>query len=464
MTATKLSRGRAVVIGGSITGMLAAKVLSAYFKQVIILEKDDQPKVDAHEPGSFSRQGLPHAAHQHLLLVKGRQLFEEFFPGFDEELERLGAPLVNYSEDVALFIGEGKLPRFASGLNLRVCRRPVIDNVVARRIGEIDNVESQYQCRVNDLILNEAKDRICGVRYQQGGSVLEDKSLTADLILDCSGRGSKMHRWLQRNGFCAVPRTRVNPKLAYASQLYKVKQGHKVKPIEVAPHAPESPRAAGFWPVEKGYWLLTLIGMNAVSPGAEQKTFNEFAGKLSSNSIAKSLQFLEPVSAISHFQGTENVWSRYDQMKDHPAGLLVMGDAMCAFNPLYGQGLTLIAMAAKALEKRLNSGQKQGFSAKWVKGTYRRFNRFFFVAWMVAVSEDMRWPETQGRNLAWYLKLSYLYMDRILDACVYSKGLAHQCLSIANMVSSPFHLIRPDNIFRALWYSRGLRSTHSERL
>ncbi|KZY41010.1 MULTISPECIES: NAD(P)/FAD-dependent oxidoreductase [unclassified Oleiphilus] len=461
MASQGANKGTALVIGGSISGMLSAKVLSEHFDLVVILEKDAAPDELSSTSGELFRKGLPQAAHQHLLLLKGRQLFEEFFPGFDAELERYGAPLVNYSEDVSLFIGEGKLPRFESGLDLRVCRRPLIDRVVTERIESIENIERRYACQVSGFILNNDNSRVTGLRYQQG-SISAEKTLRADLVVDCSGRGSRTRTWLKKEGLSEVSGTHVNPKLGYASQLFEVRPGQQVKPIEVAPHAPTSPRAAGLWPVENNKWLLTLIGMNAVYPGNDLNGFTQFAAELPTKYIHRALSDMSPASGITHFRGTENVWHRYDQMKDHPSGLLVMGDAMCAFNPLYGQGLTLIAMAAKSLALRLEQGARSGFSNTWARRTYRRFNRFFFTAWMIAISEDMRWPETEGRNIPWYLNVSYRYMDRLLAACIHSKPLAHCCLSIANMVSSPLSLLRPDVMLKAFWFGRKKQVTLRE--
>ena len=147
-------------------------------------------------------------------------------------------------------------------------------------------------------------------------------------------------------------------------------------------------------------------------------------------------------------------------MPGYPHGLLVLGDALCAFNPLHGQGLTLIARGAQVLDRQLQYGAKTRYSNKWVKANYRKLNRVFLSAWMFAISEDMRWPETIGRKVDWKLKLAYRFTDKLLATSQHSKHVTQACLAVANMVSSPLSLIQPGILLRMLWFSFYKKDKH----
>lgn len=441
---------RAVVIGASISGLLSARVLSEVFDEVLVVERDCLE----NEGLPKQRKGIPQAPHQHLLLLKGRQLLESYFPGFDQELAALGAPLVNYSKDVSLWVGPGKLPRFDSEIEVRACRRQLLDFVLLKRCRNIPNLHIIDAHRVTGLLLSEDRSRVQGIKAKEMGvPAFGDCQFEANLVLDCSGRGSHMPRWLSEQGLGEVESVRVNPKLAYASRLYRRLPGKKITAMEVAPHAPDQPRAMGFWPVENDQWLLTLIGTNGIYPSHDEAQFLEFAKALPGNVIGQLLENLEPVSEIQQFRGTENQWFRYDKMSDHPSGLIVMGDAMCAFNPLYGQGVSLIASAVEQLGSALRGGVRSGFSRSWVRKQYRRNNRLFWSAWLFAVIEDLRWPSTRGLKKRWYMHLASAYFDFLMRACMHSKRLSGRCLLVANLVRSPLLLVRPDTILLALWHA-----------
>ena len=446
---------KAVVIGAGIAGLINAKILSKHFDQVIVLEKDEVSKDILPE----HRKGLPQAHHQHILLMKGRELFETIFPGFDNELAKMGAPELSYSNDIALFVGHGKLPRFPSFLKVRPCRRTWIDSLVRKRIAALSNVQFKSNIQVEHLDFNNIENRVTGVIYSEyhpSTSSTENPKvkLKADLVIDCSGRGSKITKWLKELSFPDVSSTVIDPKLGYASCLLKIPENYSgTRGIEVAPHAPDNPRAAGLWEVEHGTWLLTLIGMAGAYPPNDFTGFKAFADSLPTSAISDTLNTAERISDIQSFRGTKNIWRHYEKMTAYPNGLLVMGDALCAFNPLHGQGLTLIAQGAQLLDRLLEQGKKYNYSNKWAQQFYRKSNRVFLSAWMFAISEDMRWPETMGRKVDWKLKIAYCFTDKLLATSQHSKYVTQVCLSVANMVRSPLSLLYPGILLRMIWYS-----------
>lgn len=427
-----------VIIGSSISGLLAARVFSDYVDQISVIEKDVMQ-------GSIEdiRPSLPQSHHQHILLLRGKQIFESLFPGFDQELEAVGAPLIDYSQDCELHLPQGKLPRFPSDLKIRPCRRPTIDWVIRRRLSKFEQIKFISGARVKQLMLSSERNRVTGVVYQQKNSD-QACELSADLVIDTSGRGSRSRKWLQQAGYSKVPTIEVNPHLSYASQLYQFPEDYDGASIEVAPHAPDNPRAAGFWRVDRDQWLLTLIAMNGEPSPSNEVDFQKFCRQLGTLKIADAVSRAAPLGPIYTHKGTKNCWHHYHKVKRLPAGFIVMGDALCAFNPFHGQGMTIAAMTAQVLEGLIAQGIDQHFSMSWCKRYFSRAAKNFNAAWMVAISEDMRWPTTEGRNIDWKLKLSYSYMDKVIEACRHDPKLTKYCLEIANMVRSPLDLARPD--------------------
>lgn len=446
---------RAVVIGAGIAGLMHAKILSKHFKHVVILEKDNLTE----NASPAHRKGLPQAYHQHILLMKGRELFESIFPGFDEELAQMGSPELSYSNDIALYVGHGKLPRFPSFLKVRPSRRTWIDAIVRKRVESITNIDIKSNVNVLNLEFDANSNRVKGVVYSDYKSddsarAHTESLIEADLVIDCSGRGSKITKWLKELGYSVVPSTVIDPKLGYASCLLKIPEGYSgTRGVEVAPHAPDNPRAAGLWEVEKGTWLLTLIGMAGEYPPKEFEGFKRFAGALPTSTISDILNTAEVLSDIQSFRGTQNIWRHYEKMPAYPNGLLILGDALCAFNPLHGQGLTLIARSAQLLDEQLKFGNLNHYSERWVKGVYRKMNKIFISAWMFAISEDMRWPQTIGRKVDWKLSLAYRYTDKLLATSHHSEYVTRACLSVANMMRSPLILMMPGILLRVVWHT-----------
>ena len=187
MTRTKTYLGeRAIVLGGSVSGMCCAKVLSSYFDEVVILERDAMPAAEA-EP-TF-RPGVSQSRHHHVLLAKGRENLASLFPGFDESLAEAGAPLLDYARDCALFSPIGGAPRFESGIGIRPCRRQLVDWAIRRHLREVSNVRWIDKARVSGLAFSEGKKAVQGVKFQLGSV---ERFLSSDLVVDATGKNTKL--------------------------------------------------------------------------------------------------------------------------------------------------------------------------------------------------------------------------------------------------------------------------------
>ena len=431
----------AVVIGAGIAGLLAARVLADEFEKVLIVEKDNFP---THP--SQVRKGLPQAHHQHILLLRGKQIFERLFPGFDAALEKMGAPLIDYSQQCELYVPQGKLPKFPSELKIRPCRRAWIDWVLRDQLQAFPQVEWLSKTHVANPVFCSRNERVLGVVTDTG------KKLAADLVVDTAGKGSRLTKQLSSAGYEEPPKIELDPRLGYASQLFQFSEDAPASCIEVAPHAPDCPRACGFWQIDEQHSLLTLIGVDGHFPAKAKPGFDQFAQKLMTPAVSQWMQQGKAVSDIQVFRGSKNRWYQYHKLKKVPAGLIVMGDAFCAFNPFHGQGMTVAALTAEVLQQYLQKGKRKHFSASWCRSFYKKAARQFYLPWLIALSEDLRWPSVNAQYNRWWqrllLNVSYQYMDRLLNLCQKDEALTKHCLSVANMVRSPWVLARPDILIR----------------
>ena len=341
-----MPRNSAAVLGGSVAGLVAARVLARHFDQVTLLERDPYPTLPE------VRRSLPQAHHQHILLMRGRQVLEQLFPGFDEDLAALGAPRVDYARDCLLVSAAGRLPRFPSRLELRLCRRPLIDWVLRDRLRAFPNI-TFLPGRALGFLAAGGRAGITGLSVE-GPTPGQPRPLPADLVVDASGRSSCTPQWLESLGYEAPAPQVVNPFLGYASRLYRkpAQYGGDWKALEVASRPPHNPRAAGLWEVEEGRWLLTLIGTARDYPPVDEAGFLAFARGLPDPCVHDAIRTALPLSPIHGHRGTANRWHHYERLRHLPEGLVVLGDAFCAFNPTHGQGMTVAALGALALDRR----------------------------------------------------------------------------------------------------------------
>ena len=437
---TKTLGERAIVLGGSVSGMCSAKVLSQYFDEVVILERDEMPDVEG-EP-TF-RPGVSQSRHHHVLLAKGRENLAALFPGFDESLAENGAPLLDYARDCALFSPIGGAPRFESGIGIRPCRRQLVDWVIRKHLGKVSNIRWIDRARVAGLAYDASNSRVQGVRFHLGKA---ERFLSSELVVDATGKNTKLPKWLSALGFNVPKEEMIDPKMGYASRLFRPGPGFRAdwRATEVSAQAPQNPRAAGLWEVEDGQWLLTLIGINGTYPPTDEEGFKEFARALPNPLVANFLEDAIPLGPIYGHRGSKTRRRNYGSMKRFPDGLVATGDAVCSFNPIYGQGMTMASQGAIELDSVLKKRIATKAPLRGLARTYhRRLRKVGLSAWLLATSEDFRWDGTTGGKPDLVTKLSYRYLDWLMPISPYSEEVVGAFLGIANMVTPSYALFSP---------------------
>ena len=429
------SKGRhAVVLGGSIGGCLAAEVLSSEFERVTLIEKGD------FDDDVNDRRGVPQEKHVHLLLLRGKQVMEEIFPGLLAELVQAGADIADQGHDVKCFhYGQWK-NRFQTGVNAHYCSRQLLDNVVRRRI------------RANPRITVHSKTRVLGLLFHPGGApcvrgVLLDEAapvreLAADLVIDVSGRGSRTAEWLAKEGLGEVKKTLVETKLGYASRVYRRRPefADRWKVLLVLPKPPFNRAMGVISPIEGNRWLVTTGGWFGEFPKPEPEEFLRFLGTLPVPDIQEIIREAEPLSDVAGFGIPGSMRRHYEDVPVWPNGLLVMGDALCSMNPLYSQGMTLCALEADVLRRQLPLWKQGGVGTNAIQAL---LVKVIEPAWNMAVSEDMRFPETQGhRSLG--LRFHHWYGSGLCELAASHRLTLQTQVGVTNLVVPPSQLFRPE--------------------
>jgi 2-polyprenyl-6-methoxyphenol hydroxylase-like FAD-dependent oxidoreductase len=393
---------RAVVIGGSMTGLLAARVLADHFQRVTIIERDEHP----HEP-QF-RRGVPQGRHAHALLLRGSRTIAKYYPHIRESLVERGAQIVNMGRDVRWHqFGVWKC-RYDSGLDAIAASRPLIEWTIAEATRQLPNVHMLHGRSVTGLLMGPAGIR--GVRLRPRGQVAGEVEYPADLVIDASGRGSQTPAQLRQLGFPTAPETTLRIDLGYASGIFEPSRGtHDWRVLYVVNQPPAGKRGGLILPLEGGRWMATLVGMHGDHPPAEHAAFLEFAKTLPAPDVHDALVDARPLTDIVRYATPASLRRHYERLRKFPEGLLVFGDAMCAFNPIYGQGMSAAAMYAEALDQCLSERAVAGrnLSGIW-RSFFPRAARVADGPWEMALGEDMRYRETTGprspmlRLLHWY--------------------------------------------------------------
>ncbi|NWF69721.1 MAG: FAD-dependent monooxygenase [Chloroflexi bacterium] len=425
----------AVVLGGSMAGMLAARTLADHFEQVTIIERDEFPAQPA------GRDGVPQARHIHILLLRGKQILEQLFPGIMAELSAAGVPMLNWTAEALTLSKLGWLPRFSSDLLIHTCSRDLLEWTVRQRLLIQPKVQFVENTHAVGLLTSEGNSRVSGVKLRQRGNV--EFALDADFVVDASGRSSKMSEWLAQMGYAAPRETVINSFQGYATRWYQPLPDFQAdwKALIVGTRPPDASRGGGIYPVENGQWIVTLGGVNKDFPPTDESGFLDFARTLRTPLLYQALQHATPISPVYGFQRTENRLRHYERLTAMPEGLVALGDAVCAFNPVYGQGMTVAAMGALVLDELLRHPRATNFSLRFQQALAKSNE----TAWLMATGEDFRWPLTEGQRPRTNAVTAFVhaYMN-ILTALItedpYALSVFYQ---VAHLVQSPTAFFQP---------------------
>jgi 2-polyprenyl-6-methoxyphenol hydroxylase-like FAD-dependent oxidoreductase len=445
----------ALVLGASMSGLLAARVLSDFYETVVVVERDALPVRPE------MRRGVPQASHAHVLLARGGEILAELFPGLLDELDEAGVPKWDDGDlsrrDIR--IGTRKLSshgRMRHPLRDYRPSRPLLDDVVRRRVRAIANVTILERHEVVSLSSTRDHGRVTGAVVADRAAD-ETSTIAADLVIDATGRGSRTPVFLEQLGYGRPAEDELTIRLTYTSQWFQIPHG--TMPIDVAGVFPEAGHSSGFALLENegGRWGLSVGSMGRNQPAEHCAALLSFIEDIAPPDVLDVLRAAKPVGRVTKHRVPSNRWRRYDKMRRIPAGFVVVGDAFCSFNPVYGQGMTIAALEAVTLRDCLRRGR-----SRLPRRYFRSAAKLVGGAWRTAVSSDLSLPGVTGpRPLT--MRLANAYLERLLTAAQSDSAVTEQFLRVAGMVDSPTRLLHPVMILRALSGQRRRITTPERR-
>jgi 2-polyprenyl-6-methoxyphenol hydroxylase-like FAD-dependent oxidoreductase len=442
-------RQHAIVLGASMAGLLAARVLADEFERVTVVERDQLPVTVGN------RRGVPQGRHVHALLPSGADIVDELFPGVLDELVEAGAPRlddytrVHFVPDgvhrLALPRGELQSRLVELGLvePLHQASRPLLEAAVRTRVRGLANVEILDGCAFVGLVTSATRDRVTAARVVRHGATAE-QVLTADLVIDATGRGSRTPARLAEIGYHRPAEDEVVVDLRYASRLVRLEPGAVPEQLTVIGPTPQRPRTMGLFAYENDTWMFTVSGYAGHHPAHDFQSMVDFAAQFAPPHMVAALRNAEPLEDVSTFRFRANLRRRYDRMRHFPRGLLVVGDAMCSFNPIYGQGMSVAAKQAVVLRKCLRRGDKH-----LARRFFRSAAKPIDTAWRMAVGSDLALPQIQGRRPP-AVRLTNAYVHRLLLAAEHDPIVAARFLRVTAFLDKPARLMTPSIVARII--------------
>lgn len=431
----------AVVIGASMSGLLAARVLADASDQVTVLERDGFPQA------GDARKGVPQGRHAHLLLAKGRKILEDLFPGFSDELVEQGALAGDPSERLRFCIDGGRHRRVRSGLDGLFATRPFLEAHVRTRLLALPNVHAIERCDVDGLATSADRRRVTGVRLRRDRAEGAEEVMDADLVVDAGGRGSRAPAWLDALGYPVPEEERVAVGVGYTSRFYRRTPAELRGDwgILVAPAPDAALKRGGAMIAQEGdRWLVTLAGYFGDHAPADEAGFLAYAKSLWRPDVYEVIKDAEPLSDFATYKYAASQRRRYERLTRFPQGFLVFGDAICSFNPLYGQGMTVAAMEAATLRDCLAEG-----AARLPRRFLTRASTVVDVPWSIAVGGDLRLPEVEGRRTPMLRFLNW-YIGKVQIAARQDPAVTLAFAKVNNLVAPPTTILHPRIALRVL--------------
>lgn len=425
---------RAVVVGAGIAGLCAGRILADGFEEVVVIDRDhlgDEP---------VPRRGVPQSRHIHVLLEGGRVTLEDLFPAFGEALVSSGGVTHDAARDVQ-FYSDGDF--FADGprrRNVYAATRPLYEQVLRERLSSIDGVHLRPDCQFTEYLVDDRPTTVSGVAVNTDER--ETEEITADLVVDATGRTSRTPKLLDEHGYTSPPVDEVQVDVVYSSTFVERPPGDR-RGIVVAP-SPEQPRGGTFAPVEGGRWVMTLWEMHGDDPPTDSEEFAEFAASLPVPHLKRHLDEHEwRTDDIAQYPFPANLRRRYEDLDQFPDGLVVVGDAIASFNPIYGQGMSVAAFEAVELHHALAENGSENLALRY----FDRIEETVDAAWNLAVGNDHQFPQTEGPKPRGTDLLNW-YMSRYVQKAHSDGELWDVFFRVQMMEIPPAALLRPGNVWR----------------
>lgn len=426
----------AVVVGGSLGGLLAARVLSESFKQVTIVDRD----VMTTDP--VPRKGVPQGRHAHALLARGREAFEELFPGLTDELVALGVSKMDFQSEFRWYNDGLLLCQQPSGMIGLGTSRPLLEARIRARVLALTNVTVMDGSEATDLVAAPGAPRITGVHVTRLGEQQSHQVLSADLVVDATGRGTRGPNWLEALGYPAPTTDRVEVGLAYGSRLYR-RDPNGPQPAAVAMSVAH-PRGGAMLAQEGDRWIVTYSGLLGDATPLDHEGFTEFAATLPSMAIHDVIRDAEPLSDPLRFRYPASTRRRWEILPYVPEGFLAFGDAIASFSPVYGQGMSVSAVQALGLRECLQQGVDQ-----LAPRFFKKAAAIVDIPWSIGVDGDLRFPGVQGKRTA-RVRLTNAYLARLHVAAEHDPAVAYAFLRVINLLDAPPRLLLPSTALRVL--------------
>jgi 2-polyprenyl-6-methoxyphenol hydroxylase-like FAD-dependent oxidoreductase len=432
----------AVVIGCSLAGLFAARVLSDHFERVTVVERD--PVNDRPE----SRKGQPQTRHLHGLLAQGLSIIREMFPGLQETMVAGGAMVADMGEEMRWYQFDGYRVPFKSGLVGMLASRPFLEWHIRRRVLALPNVTLLQSAVTHALALDAGKTRVTGVQTGGPESGSDRRTLAADLVVDAGGRGSQTPSWLASLGYERPREEEIRIGVAYSTRIYRRDPGdlQGASLVMITARPPLGKRMSFLFPIENDRWIAAAGGWAGDHPPADAPGYLEFIGSLPVRDIYDVISRKEPLTDVYTYTFPANLRRHYEELTQFPEGHLVLGDAIASFNPIYGQGMTSAAMQAQALDGTLR--RRPSLTGVW-RPYFQRVARVVDIPWRMAAGEDFRFPETEGAKPAG-TDLINRYVARVHAATHHDPVVYAQFLRVMNLMAPPSSLLHPRIAWRAL--------------
>jgi 2-polyprenyl-6-methoxyphenol hydroxylase-like FAD-dependent oxidoreductase len=423
---------RAVVIGAGMGGLVAARVLANHFQEVIVIERDRLP------PIGENRKGVPQGQHVHGLLAQGCATLESLFPGLLDNFAEHGANVDDAMGAIRWHQSGGYHAPGLLGLRAVSASRPLLEGVVRDRLLQIPGIEIRQDTSVESLVWDTPGERVSGVRLS-GTGASGDGVLMAALVVDAAGRGSRLPAWLHDAGLDRPMETSVGIGIRYASRIFRREQGHMGgKHITVIVSNPKVPRGGLVCGIEGDRWLVTLAGRRGIQPPVDIDGFLDFTKSFEAPDIHDLVRQAEPLDEGATYGFPRSLRRHYDALDRFPAGIIPIADAICGFNPIYGQGMTVVALEAQELDRCLADGTED-LAARY----FASISPLVDGAWKLATSGDMRFLvpadalPRKVRAITWY-------MDRLHVAARHDPEVAMAFSKVVHLLEPPASLLTPE--------------------